>query len=399
VAGDRVGRRISVSTVIRLVAAVAAIVAGVLLLTEVSMQPTPEERVSLAAIYAVAAIVTVVVFLFGRAMSTRLRSLGSSLQVIAISSVGVAGLAVFLAAQTMFLSVHDRNLVLAALVLGVGLGSALAIAFGRQAGHDLERVSDAAIRVASGELSARAGVIRRDEVGRLAEAFDAMASKLDAAEQERAVFMASVGHDLRTPLASLQAMIEAAQDRVVEVDEKLLSSMERDIAHLSRLVEDLFLFSRTEAGTIDLRLETVDVADLADETAEVLAPIAAKRDVTIETVASGRVTIDADPWALGRVFRNIVDNAVRFSPDGGVVRIVVGSVDGRAVVTVTDDGPGFSDEMRAAAFERFRRGDAARTRDGSGSGLGLAIARGLVEAHGGVISIEDGPGGRVRVHL
>ncbi|MEX1271010.1 MAG: hypothetical protein WEB55_01015, partial [Acidimicrobiia bacterium] len=128
----------------------AAIVAGVLLLTEVSMQPTAEERRSLATIYAVAAIVTVLVFVCGRAMSTRLRSLGSSLQVIAIASVGVASLAVFLAAQTMFLSVHDRNLVLAALVLGVGLGSALAIAFGRQAGEDLARVSDAATRVASG---------------------------------------------------------------------------------------------------------------------------------------------------------------------------------------------------------------------------------------------------------
>ncbi|MEX1005029.1 MAG: HAMP domain-containing sensor histidine kinase [Acidimicrobiia bacterium] len=384
---------------IRLVAAVAAIVAGVLLLTEVSMQPTAEERRSLATIYAVAAIVTVLVFVCGRAMSTRLRSLGSSLQVIAIASVGVASLAVFLAAQTMFLSVHDRNLVLAALVLGVGLGSALAIAFGRQAGEDLARVSDAATRVASGELSARAGVIRRDEVGRLAEAFDAMAGQLDAAHRERAVFMASVGHDLRTPLASLQAMIEAAQDQVVEVDDRLLSSMERDIAHLSRLVEDLFLFSRTEAGTIELRLETVDLADLADETAEVLAPIAAKRDVTIETVGNGRVTIQADPWALGRVLRNIVDNAVRFSPDGGVVRIGVDRIDGRGVVTVSDDGPGFHEEIRAVAFERFRRGDAARSRDGSGSGLGLAIARGLVEAHGGAVSIEDGPGGRVRVNL
>lgn len=384
---------------IRLVAAVAAIVAGVLLLTEVAMQPTSEERLSLAAIYAVAAVVTVVVFLIGRAMSTRLRSLGSSLQLIAVASVGVAGLAVFLAAQTMFLSVHDRNLVLAALVLGVGLGSALAIAFGRQAGDDLARVSDAAVRVASGELSARAGVRRRDEVGRLADAFDSMAGQLDAAERERGVFMASVGHDLRTPLASLQAMIEAAQDQVVEVDDKLLAGMERDVGHLSRLVEDLFLFSRTEAGTVDLRLETVDVADVADETAEVLAPIAAKRGISIETVSNGRVSVQADPWALGRVLRNIVDNAVRFSPDGGRVRITVGSDDGRAVVTVTDDGPGFSDEMRAVAFERFRRGDAARTRDGSGSGLGLAIARGLVEAHGGAVSIEDGPGGRVRVNL
>ena len=398
-AGDGVGRRLSVPAVIRLVAAVAAIVAGVLLLTEVSMQPTSEERLSLAGIYAAAAVVTVVAFICGRALSTRLKSLGLSLQLIALASVGVAGLAVFLAAQTMFLSVHDRNLVLAALVLGVGLGSALAIAFGRQAGEDLARVSEAAARLARGELSVRAGVDRRDEVGQLAAAFDSMASHLDAADAERAVFLASVGHDLRTPLASLQAMIEAAQDGVVVLDDRVLAGMERDVAHLSRLVEDLFLFARTEAGTVELHPEPVDLAELADETAEVLAPIAARRDVTIETGADSGVTVHADPWALGRVLRNLADNAVRHSPPGGVVLIAVAVDDGRPVVTVSDEGPGFSDDIRAVAFERFRRGDTARTRDGSGAGLGLAIARGLVAAHGGTISIEDGPGGRVRVSL
>lgn len=398
-AGDGVGCRLSVPAMIRLVAAVAAIVAGVLLLTEVSMQPTSEERLSLAGIYGVAAVVTVVAFISGRAVSTRLKSLGSSLQLIALASVGVAGLAVFLAAQTMFLSVHDRNLVLAALVLGVGLGSALAIAFGRQAGEDLARVSEAAARLAKGELSVRAGVDRRDEVGRLAAAFDSMASHLDAADEERAVFLASVGHDLRTPLASLQAMIEAAQDGVVVLDERVLAGMERDVAHLSRLVEDLFLFARTEAGTVELHPEPVDLAELADETAEVLGPIAARRDVTIETSANAGLTVQADPWALGRVLRNLADNAVRHSPPGGVVLIAVAVDDGRPTVTVSDDGPGFSENIRALAFERFRRGDTARSRDGSGAGLGLAIARGLVVAHGGTISIEDGPGGRVRVSL
>jgi two-component system sensor histidine kinase BaeS len=383
---------------IRLVAAIAAVVAGVLLLTEVSMQPTSAERLSLAAIYLVAAVVTVIVFVASRALSTRLRSLGSSLQLIALASVGVAGLAVFLAAQTMFLSVHDRNLVLAALVLGVGLGSALAIAFGRQAGADLQRVSEAASRLARGELGARSGVVRRDEVGRLADAFDEMADQLNASEEERAVFLASVGHDLRTPLASLRASIEAVEDGVVEADDRMLAGMGRDVAHLSRLVEDLFLFARTEAGTVELRPEPTDLAEVADETAEVFAALAQQRGIRIETIGTEPVPIDADPWAMGRVLRNLVDNAIRHSPDGGVVRIEVGSGE-RAVVRVIDEGSGFSAEMRQTAFERFRRGDTARTRDGSGAGLGLAIARGLVEAQGGEIAIEDGPGGRVRVQI
>jgi two-component system, OmpR family, sensor histidine kinase BaeS len=383
---------------IRLVAAVAAIVAGVLLLTELSMQPTAAERTSLAGIYVVAAVVTVAVFLAGRAASTRLRSIGSSLQLIAVASVGVAVLAVLLAAQTMFISVHDRNLVLAALTLGVGLGSALAIAFGRRAGEDLRRVSEAAGRLARGELDARAGVDRRDEVGRLAATFDAMASQLGASQEERGVFLASVGHDLRTPLASLRATLEALQDSVMEVDDRLLAGMHRDVLHLQRLVEDLFLYAGTEAGTLVLRPEMVDLAELADETAEVFGAIARGRGVDVRVTGPGSaVIVEADPWALGRVLRNLVDNAIRHSPLTGTVTVAVSLEDSRPTVTVIDEGPGFSDLNRP--FDRFTRGDDARTRDGSGAGLGLSIARGLVEAHGGSISLEPGPGGRVRVVL
>jgi two-component system, OmpR family, sensor histidine kinase BaeS len=383
---------------IRLVAAVAAIVAGVLLLTELSMQPTAAERTSLAGIYLVAAVVTVAVFLAGRAASTRLRSIGSSLQLIAVASVGVAVLAVLLAAQTMFISVHDRNLVLAALTLGVGLGSALAIAFGRRAGEDLRRVSEAAGRLARGELDARAGVDRRDEVGRLAATFDAMASQLGASQEERGVFLASVGHDLRTPLASLRATLEALQDSVMEVDDRLLAGMHRDVLHLQRLVEDLFLYAGTESGTLVLRPEMVDLAELADETAEVFGAIARGRGVDVRVTGPGwAVIVEADPWALGRVLRNLVDNAIRHSPLTGTVTVAVSLEDSRPTVTVIDEGPGFSDLNRP--FDRFTRGDDARTRDGSGAGLGLSIARGLVEAHGGSISLEPGPGGRVRVVL
>lgn len=381
---------------IRLVGAVAVVVAGVLLLTEVSMQPSGAERLALTGIYVLAAVITLGTFLAGRMVDRRMQSMGASLQLVAIASAAVAGIAVLLAAQTMFLSVHDRNLVLAALVLGVGLGSALAIAFGRRVGEDLDRVCEAAERVAGGEFSARVDLERRDEVGRMAAMFDHMAARLQATEEERAVLLASVGHDLRTPIASLQATIEAIEDGVLASDDRALGGMQKDIAHLSRLVEDLFLFARTEAGTVDLRLEPVDLAELADETAEVLGNLGRTRGITVEAVTGGPVTVEADPWALGRVFRNLVDNAIRHSPQGGTVRLVVET---DASVTVEDEGPGFAPEIREVAFDRFSRDDAARTRNGGGAGLGLAIARGLVEAQGGHIAIVDGPGGRVRISL
>jgi signal transduction histidine kinase len=383
----------------RLALTLAVLVAGALGVTEAAMQPTTRDRVVLAVIYLVAAIGTVAVYLAVRRWSHRTRRLASLFQLVTIASVSVVTVTVVLAAQTMFLSDHDRNLVLVALLLGLGLGSALALALGDAAGHDISRLESFAAQVAGGEFGGAPAVERRDEIGSLAGSLARMADRLAATESERAVFLASVGHDLRTPLAAMRAQIEAFQDGVLKDPRRLADGLDRDVAHLSQLVEDLFLFARMEAGTLAYSPERVDLVELADETAEAMAPLAARRGVELQAVGSAPIPVEVDTWAIGRVLRNLVDNAIRHSPPGGRVRIEVESSRNAALVRVRDEGPGFDPGIRSVAFDEFTRGDAARRPEHGGSGLGLAIARGIVEAHRGVIDIEDAPGGCVVVSL
>ena len=139
--------------------------------------------------------------------------------------------------------------------------------------------------------------------------------------------------------------------------------------------------------------------ELADEAVEAVTPSAAERRVRLSVQAPGRVGAMADPASVGRVFRNLLANAVRYSPEAGEVRVEVAVVGAHAEARVVDEGPGFDDDFRGRAFDRFIRADPSRNRDSGGSGLGLAIAKGIVEAHGGSIDIEEGPGGRLRFTL
>jgi len=150
---------------------------------------------------------------------------------------------------------------------------------------------------------------------------------------------------------------------------------------------------------LELRPAPFDLSELADEAVEVLQPVAAARGIEIRVDGPGPLPVEADSAALGRVLRNLLDNAIRHSPPGGGVTVELGVEPDWVVASIVDDGPGFADDMLDRAFDAFVRGDEARRRDGGGSGLGLAIAKGLIEGHGGDIVIGEGPGGRVRLRL
>lgn len=376
-----------------IVMAIGLVVLG-LVVTETAMQPSAEERIVLGSIYAVTAALTVLMFMVGRRM--RYGSLQVAVQVASIGVGVVTGVTVLLAAQTMFLSDHDRNLVLLALALGTALGVSLAVAIGSSLGADLDRLGATARQIASGDLTARTGVDRRDELGMAAVAVDEMADRLEAAEEERRIFLASVGHDLRSPLASMQASIEALEDGLASDPERYLRGIANDTEHLARLVDDLFLLSKVEAGRLELTPEPIDLIELADGAVEAASAFASRHGVSIQTNAQSSTEIDADGMAISRVVRNLIDNAVRHSPEGGLVIVDVTSHADLAVLRVIDEGPGFDPSVRDSAFDRFVTADPSRA---GGAGLGLAIAKGIVTAHGGQIAIEDGPGGRVAVTL
>lgn len=379
-----------------------------LLASEVTMRPSTVERVQLVAIFATVALVVVVAAVVLGRWTARLSSLRTAVVLTAVGAVAAAATAIVASASAMFISGHDLRLVLVALGLGVALGVVLASTVARPLEADLRAIRDTATRVAAGERDVRTGVERADEVGALAGALDEMVERLGRAEAERQrmerarrEFLASVGHDLRTPLTSLRGALEAIDDGLVDDPRRYLAAMRADVDLLGSLVDDLFLLSRIESGALDLVVEDTDLSELADEAAEVgsLAARARGRDVTVVPEVPGPVPVRGAPRELGRVLRNLVDNAVRHAPDGTTVRVRVAVHDGTAVVEVLDDGDGFPPALVDRAFESFVRADEARRRDGAGAGLGLAIARGLVEAHDGTVRAHPGPGGRVEVRL
>jgi signal transduction histidine kinase len=380
-----------------------AAVVFALWLFEITMHPSPPERNRLAAVFLALAVVAALAVLLLPLWSRRARSIRFSMVAIGMTSfLIVAGTAVF-AAREMFLSSHDLQLLFVVIGFGFVASFGFAYAVSRPMTSDLRQIASAAQQVASGNFEATTSVARSDEVGALAGAFDAMAADLNAAQRRRESdeaarreLLTAVGHDLRSPLGSLQAAVEALQDGVATDTDRYLKSMERDITALHRLVDDVFLLARLEAGAVELNLQQVDVTEVADEAIEVLQPTARRLGVHVELDAPGSITTVTAPEALGRVMRNLIDNAIRHS--AGHVVVTLGSRD-RVMVRVTDNGDGFPAGFVDRAFESFTRADEARTRDGAGTGLGLAIAHRFVTALGGAIHAEPGPGGVVEFDL
>ncbi len=322
------------------------------------------------------------------------RFLGANLAVL-----GVAIMMIAIAAQTMMIESHDRKLVMWAFIPAV-LGAAMvAMLLARPVARDAKRICSAAMKVAQGDLSARTGVRRNDELGEAAEMFDVMVTRLDTVEKERSLMLSSISHDLRTPLAALRAAVEAIRDGVAPDPDLYLAGMERQVRALSSLVDDLQLHTKIISGTFELKRSKLDLTELADEAMETVRPLAELGHIKLLLEAEKRVTIDADGSQLARVVRNLLDNAIRHAPADSVVLVQIHRANGVASLRVIDEGAGFPPEFRERAFEPFTRADEARdTRTGT-AGLGLSIAKGIVTAHHGTVALGDGPGGVVEILL
>ncbi len=373
---------------------------------ELTLGPTPAERASFAILFGAAAVVGALVGVLVRRAALRLHSMALLVAVVVAASLLISAATVGLSAVFMFLSGHDLVIALLALGLGVGLGTALALHVTRPLASDLAAIADTARRLGTGDLEARSGVQRRDEIGDAARALDSMADRLaesarlrEADLRSRRMLLAAIGHDLRTPLSALQASIEALEDGVAADPHRYLRSMGRDVAALGTLVDDLFLLTRLESGAYRSERHPVDLAELADEAVEALAPVATRRRVELAVTAAAGATVLGTAADLSRAIRNLVDNAIRHAPAATTVRVEVSNGGPQATLRVIDDGRGFEPAFAARAFDHFVKGDPARGRDSGGAGLGLAIARGIVESHGGRIWIEPGRGGRVALQL
>jgi signal transduction histidine kinase len=341
-----------------------------------------------------------------RPITRRTRSLHHLVLLITLASLAVGAVVALLLGRLMVLNAGQARMAIAVLAVTALFAGLLAVIASVPLARDADALESAVRRLEAGDRSGRTGVTRADELGHVARALDELTHRLDTLERERAAVEAerqmmftSIGHDLRTPLAALRAAVEALVDGIAPDPPRYLAAMNRDVAALSSLVDDLFLLARIESGTLDSGTERVDLTELAGDAVEALEPAAAARGVELRLHADAAIAVRGNPTALGRVIRNLLDNAIRHSPEGSTVDVEVVAEADTAVVRVTDRGTGFDAEFAAAAFDRFSRPDPSRTRTGGGAGLGLAIARGIVEAHGGSIGIEPAGGGRVAFAL
>jgi len=319
-------------------------------------------------------------------------------------------------ARAMFISGHDLSLLLTMLTFAAALSVGFGLLYAMPLSGRIRRVRAGTERIAGGQLGSEVTVEGHDEVAGLAEDFNRMARALKrAAEREREMerarrdLVAAVSHDLRTPLASTRALIEALADGVAadpQTERRYLSSANRELAHLSRLVDDLFELARMDAGLLELTLEEASLHDLISDIISSFQPQAEQKGVRLEGEIIGDVDpVLANPPRLQRVLHNLVSNALRHTPPDGAVTLSATREGEQARVEVSDTGEGIAAEDLPRVFERSFRGEQLRTRmendDAPGAGLGLAIARGLVEAHGGTMDVESdlGRGSRFRFTL
>jgi signal transduction histidine kinase len=257
----------------------------------------------------------------------------------------------------------------------------------------LREMAAAAAAMAKGEYGRRVTATSRDEVGELARAFNQMAAELAEVDTTRRDLIANVSHELRTPISALQAVLENLVDGVESPDPQSFKIMLAQVERLGRLVTQLLDLSRLESGVVPLQKTTFELAPLLEQAIFEARLHEQRRDdrrVSLDMdVAPQGLNALADPERVHQVVTNLLENAMRHSPEGGHVMLSARAEDRAVLIEVSDEGPGIPAAEASRVFERFYRSDAARSSRDGGTGLGLAIARWIVDLHGGQIAAEQ----------
>ncbi len=276
------------------------------------------------------------------------------------------------------------------LLVFVFVGLVTGAGMGRRVVRPVGELIDAARRIEAGDYGVRVTQPPRPrELRDLTVAFNTMAERLEAEEATRRRLLADLSPELRTPSAVIEGHLEAVLDGVYPADAAHLDPILDETRVLDRLIDDLRTLSLAEAGALALHRESTDIGHVIEDVVAAHRPQAEAGGAGIETdVAPGIPELELDPVRMHQVLANLVDNAVRYTPPGGQVRVSAQRAGDRLEVGVADQGPGLAPDVRASLFDRF-----VKAKDSPGSGLGLAIARAIVEAHGGRIRADPGPGG------
>lgn len=285
-----------------------------------------------------------------------------------------------------------------ALILGIPFALILAgwggwLLAGR-ALEPVERIARLARSISSSDLSRRIDLRRQDELGRLADTFDAMIERLERSFAEQRQLTADVSHELRSPLAIIEAQTTLAlrRSRTDEEYRHILASVQEEVERMSCMVAQLLSLARAEAGEEPVAMEPLDLLSLSRAVVDALEPVARERGVALD-VNGDAVLLLGDSARLRQAVLNLVQNALQFTPEGGRVAVTAGCRGRQAVLQVRDTGCGIAAEHIPGIFQRFYRVDPARSRSTGNSGLGLTIVRWIVEAHGGEIEVDSQVGG------
>lgn len=388
--------------------------AGALLLAlavaQVLLSPPRAELADLLLYFLVSGALTITAALLAMRAVERAHILSLRHRALVLAAIGpaVTVVNIFVVAQLMFVSTgHDLQLLVALIVFGGFVGVLVASWSAAATNQRVDEIAGALHRLAresGGGVPAL--TTRGDEIDHLAGTVDVLAQRLAAAERERAALDAerrdltgAISHDLRTPLASIRAMIEALNDGVVPAGdevERYHVAIGRETERLSRMVDDLLELARIDSGALGLNRQPIAVHEIAAEVVDGMQPLARSAGIRLQLDAPRPLpAIPLDGARIERAIANLVRNAIEHSPAGGSIVVSAGQADDCAYVTVADDGPGIAPGDLPHIWTRFHRGDRARSRGASGSagaGMGLAIVRGFVEAHGGSVDVQSRPG-------
>jgi heavy metal sensor kinase len=287
------------------------------------------------------------------------------------------------------------------LQLALGLPLAVFIIAGggflllRRALTPVEQITRAAERITQNNLSERLPVARTgDELAGLSVSLNRMIARLDEGFQNSKRFVADASHDLRTPLTILRGELESlAEDSQLpaELRERAASMLEEAV-HLSKIVEQLFTLSRLDAGEARSEWTRFDLAELAQTTADQMSLLAEDKGISISCSTSQPMRVEGDRVRLKQVVVNLLDNAIKYTPEKGAIKLLVHGVNGQAVLEVSDNGLGISPAALPHVFERFYRVDTTRSGEAESAGLGLAIVKSICTAHGAGVEAESQPG-------
>jgi len=252
-------------------------------------------------------------------------------------------------------------------------------------------------RLAAGDFSTRVAVSSQDELGRLAQDFNQLATSLEKNEQMRRAVMADVSHELRTPLAVLRGELEALQDGVRQPTPASLNSLQAEVSTLTKLVDDLHQLSLSDLGALAYRKSPVDCVHLLQIAVASFRERFRAKGLEIVTLLPEQAPLFGDPDRLNQLFNNLLENSLRYTDAGGKLEIGAEQSPDCLRVYWQDSAPGVTDEQLARIFERFYRTEGSRNRASGGSGLGLSICQNIVEAHNGTIHAQHSPLGGVRI--